>query len=618
MEVETALESKSPPARRRHDAFLSYARENAQQARALVEILELEGYEVSWDQRFHSLVPWDRQIERAIDRAQLAVIVLWSRASLNSNMVREEVHRACKRKGLLLSARIEEVEPPFPHALEQALDLQSLDQESVGRLLDELDARRRRLSKDSSPPRSKPPPSSVAPRDRPSFLLRAGGVATVVLTAVFLLFGTGLVDQLFSTDTKWRFVSVWARSLLLAPLPNSPITYVSIGEETIRRLGGFGASYRPAHAEIVRAAAEHGAKVVAFDVYFPPRAAQAPASGASDSEAGTQAFANAMTEARAAGTAVVIGEEARGRTDPRLRSALARGATAAGTITTLCIGLKGGFALSAPLFVASNQGGSLESPVPSLSLAAFASFVGADAGRPILSADRSKLEMPKDGTLTPVSVTIAELHRVKTSEVAACAFFSGRSESAATLVIDLPAASRYERGPHVVEYADLLAGIARANGEGDDARQAATKLDSQLRGRLVLVAPRLPNSDRYPVYGWHGGYAWGSELHAYAIETLLSGRGLRVISNTAHLLLIGAVGAVGAFVRLYYRRDRRWRRGALLVLLSANVLGVIVAAVYLNLLVDGVYQTLAIVLMYLMCGRYVSPWSSLIAAKGPG
>jgi hypothetical protein len=282
----------------------------------------------------------------------------------------------------------------------------------------------------------------------------------------------------------------------------------------------------------------------------------------------------------------------------------------------LCVGLKGGFALSAPLFVASNQGAGLEAPVPSLSLASFASFVGADAGRTILSADRSKLEMPQEATLTPVSVTISELDRVRASEVAACAFFSGRSESAGTMIIDLPATSRYERGPHVVEYADLLAGIERANGEGNEARQAAAQLDAQLRGRLVLVAPRLPNSDRYPVYGWHGGYAWGSELHAYAIETLLSGRGLRVISNGAHLVLIGALGMVGAFVRFYYRRARRWRRAALLALLSANTLGVVVAAVYLNLLVDGVYQTLAIVLMYLMCGRYVSPWSSLIAAKG--
>jgi CHASE2 domain-containing sensor protein len=596
---------------------LSYARENGQQARTLVEILELEGYDVSWDQRFHSLVPWDRQIERAIDRARLAVIVLWSRASLNSNMVREEVHRACKRKGLLLSARLEDVEPPFPHALQHALDLQTLDQESVGRLLDELDARQRRLNKDSSPPRSKPPPSSVAPRDRPSFLLRAGGVATVVLTAVFLLFGTGLVDQLFSTDTKLRFVSVWARSLLLAPLPESPITYVSIGEETIRRLGGFGAGYRAAHAEIVLAGMRYGAKVVAFDVYFPPpRATSAASSGANDSEAGTVAFASAIAEARAAGTAVVIGEEQRGRTDARIRSVLQRGPTAAGTIATLCIGLKGGFALSAPLFVATNNGTSLEVPVPSLSLASFASFVGADAGRPILSADRGKLEMPKDATLSPVSVTISQLDQVRASEVAACAFLSGRSESAATMVIDVPAASRYERGPHVVEYAELLAGIERAKGDGNDARQAAAYLDAKLRGRLVLVAPRLPNSDRYPVYGWHGGYAWGSELHAYAIETLLSGKGLRIVSNTAHLVLIGALGALGAFVRLYYRRARQWRRAGLLVLLLANALGVIVAAVYFNLLVDGVYQTLAIVLMYLMCGRYVSPWSSLIAAKG--
>ena len=62
-------------------------------------------------------------------------------------------------------------------------------------------------------------------------------------------------------------------------------------------------------------------------------------------------------------------------------------------------------------------------------------------------------------------------------------------------------------------------------------------------------------------------------------------------------------------------RLQRFQLG-LLVLLTANALGVMVAAVYFDLLVDGVYQTLAIVLMYLMCGRYVSPWSSLIAAKG--
>jgi CHASE2 domain-containing sensor protein len=614
MAAERAVDTLNPAVRPRHDIFVSYARENVQQVRVLVEILELEGYEISWDQRFHSLVPWDRQIERAIDRALLAVVVLWSRAALNSNMVREEVHRACKRKGLLLSARLEDVEPPFPHALEHALDLQNLDQESIGRLLDELDARRRRLTKRSEPPRSTPAPSSIAPRDRSFLFLRAGGVATAVLAAVFLLFGTGLIDQLFATDTKLRFVSVWARSLLLAPLPESPITYVSIGEDTIRGLGSFGAKYRSAHAAIVRGAARHGAKVVAFDVFFPPpRQLEA---GVSDTEAGTVALASAIAEARAVGTAIVIGEEKPGNTESRIRDALQRGPPAFGAIATLCIGLKGGFALSAPLFVATDRGSGLEAPVSSLSLASFASFVGADASRPILSTDRNQLQMPKEATLIPLSVTISELDRVKAAEVGACAFFSARSETVATMVIDFPVASRYEPGPHVIEYVELLKRIERSGGEGDEARQAASDLDSKFKGRLVLVAPRIPNSDRHPVFGWHGGYAWGSELHAYAIETLLSGRALRIISNAAHLALIGVLGALGALVRLVYRRDRQRRRLGLLALLTLNAIGVVVAAVYFDLLVDAVYQTLAIVLMYLMCGRYVSPWSNLIAAKG--
>jgi len=597
---------------------MSYAHEDVLQAQKLVEILVLEGYVVFWDQQFHSPIPWDRQIERAIDRARLAVIVLWSRASLNSNMVREEAHRAAGRKGLLLSARIEDVEPPYPHALEHALDLQNLNPESVGRLLDELAERRRRLTNGPALPPRSPMPSSVAPRDRTSLLLRAGGVATVVLTAVFLLFATGLVDVLFSTDTKLRFVSVWARSLLLAPLPESPITYVSIGEQSVRQLDGFGPNYRAHHAEVVRGAARHGAKVVGFDVYFPPQQRTvAGADGATDAAAaGTLALASAIEEARAAGTAVVIGEERRGNTEPRIKSALERGPPAFGTIASLCIGLQGRFALSAPLLVATNQGAGLEAPIPSLSLASFAAFSGADAGHSILSADRSRLELPKEASLTPLNVTISELDRVKAWQVASCAFLTGGLETVASMVIDFPRASRYQSGPHVIEYAELLARIKRADSAETDSQQAASELDSMFRGRLVLVAPRLPNTDRYQVYGWHGGYAWGSELHAYAIETMLAGRALRIISNAGHLALMGALGAVGAFVRLYYRRDRRLRRLGLLVLLTANALGVMVAAVYFDLLVDGVYQTLAIVLMYLMCGRYVSPWSSLIAAKG--
>jgi hypothetical protein len=91
---------------------------------------------------------------------------------------------------------------------------------------------------------------------------------------------------------------------------------------------------------------------------------------------------------------------------------------------------------------------------------------------------------------------------------------------------------------------------------------------------------------------------------------------LRLVSNAGHLALIAALGAVAAFVRLFYRRNRRRRRAGLAILLALNAAFVVVAAVWFDLLIDGVYQTLAIVLMYQLCGRYVSPWSKWIAAKG--
>jgi len=619
MVAERVIDTLNPAVRPRHDVFVSYAREDVQRVRALVEVLELEGYVVAWDQQFHALAPWDRQIERAIDRARLAVIVFWSRASLNSNMVREEVHRASKRKGILLCARLEDVEPPFPHALEHALDMQKLDQPSIERLLDELDARRCQLTKGAVPRRPAAATSSSPPSDRSFFFLQASGVAMAVLAAVFLLFGTGLVDQLLSIDTKLRFTSVWARSLLLPSLPERRITYVSIGQKTTDRLGPFGAQYRSHHAKIVGNAWRHGAKVVAFDVFFPPRPTKPTGNDslAAETETGTDAFAKAITEARAAGTSVVIGEEVPGHTEPSIRSALERGPPGFGAIAPLCIGLKGGFALSAPLFIASDQGGSLGAPISSLSLASFASFLKADPGRLILSPDRCQLQMPQDKTLTPLAVTISELDRVKASQAEACAFLD-RTKTVGAMVIDFPVTSRYESGPRVIEYADLLELVERERGVGEGGPQAAKELDAKFNGRIALIAPRLPNTDLYPVYGWHGGYAWGSELHAYAIETLFSGRALRIISNTGHLVLISVLGALGAFVRLYYRRDRRRRRLGLFLLLTANVVGVVIAAVQFDLLVDGVYQTLAIVMMYVMCGRHVSPWSSWIAAKGTG
>ena len=93
------------------DIFLSYARVDQDTARRFEAALEQCGWSVFWD---HELVPGEgfrRAIERELKEAR-CVIVLWSRASVESEWVIDEAEEGNK-KGCLISVRLDEVEPPL-------------------------------------------------------------------------------------------------------------------------------------------------------------------------------------------------------------------------------------------------------------------------------------------------------------------------------------------------------------------------------------------------------------------------------------------------------------------------------------------------------------------------
>jgi hypothetical protein len=133
------------------DVFISYKREERGKAKALAEAVVKRGYSVWWDV---DLLPGDRfakEIDAVIGKAKAAV-VLWSKASIESDWVIAEATEAKKRK-IFLPALIETVEPPLYFRGDHAVDLTTWDGDAESDLLAPLLAA---IERRAGPPSEKP------------------------------------------------------------------------------------------------------------------------------------------------------------------------------------------------------------------------------------------------------------------------------------------------------------------------------------------------------------------------------------------------------------------------------------------------------------------------------
>jgi tetratricopeptide (TPR) repeat protein len=103
------------------NVFLSYDREDAGQAQALAAVLEEAGCSVWWDRQIKAGSQYAKEIERAIAKAD-AVVVLWSKRSVESPWVRDEAV-AGRDSGRLVPVTIDKIEPPLGFRQYQAIDL---------------------------------------------------------------------------------------------------------------------------------------------------------------------------------------------------------------------------------------------------------------------------------------------------------------------------------------------------------------------------------------------------------------------------------------------------------------------------------------------------------------
>ncbi|MGD0190363.1 MAG: TIR domain-containing protein [Rhizomicrobium sp.] len=103
------------------DIFLSYTRDDQAKARHFAESFEAQGFSVWWDVTLRSGEDYDQVTEKALRDAQ-AVVVLWSKKSVDSRWVRAEATQAQRNK-TLVPAMIEDCVRPVMFELTQAADL---------------------------------------------------------------------------------------------------------------------------------------------------------------------------------------------------------------------------------------------------------------------------------------------------------------------------------------------------------------------------------------------------------------------------------------------------------------------------------------------------------------
>ena len=101
--------------------FISYSHEDKSVAKPVAEALSQRGYDVFWDAKIPTGMTFDTYIYHELEGSN-AVIVLWSKHSVDSDYVKEEAEYA-KNNSVLVPLTIDATNPPFGFARIQTTDI---------------------------------------------------------------------------------------------------------------------------------------------------------------------------------------------------------------------------------------------------------------------------------------------------------------------------------------------------------------------------------------------------------------------------------------------------------------------------------------------------------------
>ena len=191
------------------DIFLSYNREDQARAKLFADAFEREGFKVWWDVGLHTGEAYDEVTETALRTAK-AVVVLWSKKSVQSRWVRAEATIADRNK-TLVPCMIDSCERPIMFELTQTADLAHWQADASDRGWQAFLGDVRRFVGRGTIAQEAPlaPAVHIAPRPmaaKPSIVIRP--FATVGGASEADYFADGVVVEIVSALSRFRSLFV--------------------------------------------------------------------------------------------------------------------------------------------------------------------------------------------------------------------------------------------------------------------------------------------------------------------------------------------------------------------------------------------------------------------------
>lgn len=101
--------------------FVSYSRQDSARAKAVAQAIEAAGHQVWWDRHIRGGSRFSKEIDEALKKAD-AVVVLWSRSSIESAWVQDEAAEG-RDSARLVPVLIDDCKPPLGFRQYQSIDL---------------------------------------------------------------------------------------------------------------------------------------------------------------------------------------------------------------------------------------------------------------------------------------------------------------------------------------------------------------------------------------------------------------------------------------------------------------------------------------------------------------
>lgn len=397
-------------------------------------------------------------------------------------------------------------------------------------------------------------------------LLRRRGqlIATGTVIVLFLFSWVGLFDIL-GLDTRAEMYTVRVGELFTEVPFHEKIMTVMTQEEIDKEWR------RTRHPVLLDKLSMAGAKVIAFDLVFAEPSAYDPP------------FVQAIERAKARGTKILAGIGAVKEQKERIAPVIAAALSAPGC--NVCVGRKLDCTRSIPLAILKTDPGGRVQGYFSLSLAAYAAYMGEDprASPSVDLIHRQILLTTRNGS---VSIPFAETIRAK---------FSDRCDSidpgdTVCDMIIMPTSLGALRAPsRHISYEEVLI-------------RSVEQLKPDFSGKIVLVGGS--GEDRFRENRLQPETRCGVELHAEALNSLLNEVSIRPLASIWQLIIILVMGFLGGFIRgrLYNRTSIA--RGVAAIGSLALFLGTVVllyGGYYL--LINILYPIAAFWLSYYFIGK---------------